>query len=466
MSDVNPRREQQRAAIETVLDLFATATGIPITLYEFPADAASAPVIIISPESRQRFAAYCTRLQQYDGGQKCSLDQMERARKVFESGQPALTCCHAGLYNKVAPILDEDGRSRAVVSYGEARLRDVGDECYVAPARERHASAARGLQLPMAEAKQFGELYDKTKELTYEEFEGLSSALNKTIQLLYTFIDQGEQMQRARDQLNHEMQTPIQDVLGRSELLVMLWPALHMDEALRQRAGLPEVTYEGLKGRILEVFTAANRLRTVAETMSLGANMAAYLFSSEPLLDVLYAAKANYEDEAKARMIEFEFDLRLKGDALIECSRQHLQLALNNLIFNAVKYSYAGGQGRRRFVRVSAQSESDVFVLRITNYGIGILPEEISGGKIFEDEYQGQLRRGESRTGSGKGLYFAKSIIERHHGRIEVQSNPVNAEIAADDEKQTPYVTRVTVALPYTQSREAITHAKDYRVVG
>jgi signal transduction histidine kinase len=259
-------------------------------------------------------------------------------------------------------------------------------------------------------------------------------------------------MQRKTDQLSHEMQTPIQDVLAKTDNVLTLWPALAMDDAQLQKAGLPHTTLDDLHRRVRQAWYASRRLRTVAQTLTLGSYMADYRFAECSLLPLLYDAKANYMAEAQSRHIDIE--IRMRQDVgeppIIECSPEHLQLVLNNLMHNAVKYSYKGGEWRRRYVRVSGQFAGDRFELVFANYGIGILPDEIQSGKIFEDGYQGALRQGEFRTGSGKGLFFVKSVIERHHGEIEITSDPRSDDESGSDDKL-PYLTRVTLFLPRRQ---------------
>jgi signal transduction histidine kinase len=450
------RQGEQRAAKQAVLDLFATSTGIPITLYEFPNGALADPDLIESEESRARYARHCCRIQEYDGGAACRDDQIARAREVFLSGKPLLKCCHAGMYNEAVPILDEENKPRAVVTYGEVQL--IGDT-YQQESLDHHNQAvgklhlAGKLRLPVLQASTLRQFQLQAKRLTREQFEGFGVVLRKTIHLLYALIDQDEQMRRRTDHLSHEIQTPIQDVLGKVDNLLTLWPALDMDEAQRIKAGLPATTLADLHSRLTEVWDAAMRLRTIAQTLTLGNYLATYRFEVLSLLPMLQEARSNYAAEAASRQIGIDIRLRpAKGEGapMLECSREHLQLALNNLVHNAVKYSFRGSESRHRYVRIDGRFVGDAFLLTVENYGIGILLEEIESGKIFEDGYQGQLRQGEYRTGSGKGLYFVKRIIAHHHGHLEVKSE-LRTDQEPDPAGKQPYLTRVIVRLPRQQ---------------
>jgi signal transduction histidine kinase len=83
--------------------------------------------------------------------------------------------------------------------------------------------------------------------------------------------------------------------------------------------------------------------------------------------------------------------------------------------------------------------------IEIENYGVGILPEEITSGIIFEYGYRGKLSYDWNRTGSGIGLSEALKIAKKHGGNIWITSRPVAAP--KGDEK-IPYLTRVKIRLP------------------
>lgn len=89
---------------------------------------------------------------------------------------------------------------------------------------------------------------------------------------------------------------------------------------------------------------------------------------------------------------------------------------VGNLIGNAVKFSGRGGE-----VRVSAEREPDGGVrIEVADTGVGIDPAELP--HIFERFYRGSQSNEARGTGSGLGLSIVKSIVDMHHGTIEVES--------------------------------------------
>jgi signal transduction histidine kinase len=92
----------------------------------------------------------------------------------------------------------------------------------------------------------------------------------------------------------------------------------------------------------------------------------------------------------------------------------------------------------------------------IENYGVGILAEERDA--IFQDGVQGKLTQGEYRTGAGKGLFFTKQVIDRHHGKIKVTSRKMSEETHPEGQ---PHLNQFTVYLPYEQPKEGSPHEDD-----
>ena len=86
-----------------------------------------------------------------------------------------------------------------------------------------------------------------------------------------------------------------------------------------------------------------------------------------------------------------------------------------NLIDNAVKYSPSGG-----VVEVVAAMRNGCVRVEVADEGPGIAPEDRT--LIFEKF--GRAHGGQTKPGSGLGLFIARSIAEAHGGSLDVQSEP------------------------------------------
>lgn len=104
------------------------------------------------------------------------------------------------------------------------------------------------------------------------------------------------------------------------------------------------------------------------------------------------------------------------GPITVHCDGLRLEQVLVNLMTNAIKYSPAGGQ-----VVVKVATQGEWAMLSVSDQGIGIPPDQQAA--IFEPFHRvAQATAGIA--GSGLGLAVSKRIVERHGGRIEVESEP------------------------------------------
>jgi two-component system phosphate regulon sensor histidine kinase PhoR len=113
-----------------------------------------------------------------------------------------------------------------------------------------------------------------------------------------------------------------------------------------------------------------------------------------------------------------EKNLVLKKDiqaAMVPADEDLLREVIINLLDNAVKYTLAGGT-----ILIGTRQTNDRFECFIEDTGIGI-PEE-SLPRLFERFYRVDKARSRDLGGTGLGLSIVKHIMERHGGKVAVQS--------------------------------------------
>lgn len=96
-----------------------------------------------------------------------------------------------------------------------------------------------------------------------------------------------------------------------------------------------------------------------------------------------------------------------------------IEQVLNNLVYNAVKYTPEGGTIGIQFALQHSAAQGE-FIIKVTDTGPGI--DECSLPHIFDRFYQGG--RAQKSRGAGLGLAIAKQIVLRHGGQIGVESRP------------------------------------------
>ncbi|MBS5793459.1 MAG: HAMP domain-containing protein [Clostridiales bacterium] len=98
---------------------------------------------------------------------------------------------------------------------------------------------------------------------------------------------------------------------------------------------------------------------------------------------------------------------------LIDTDR--INQVLNNVISNAIKYSYDG-----KDINIFIEENEENFIVNIKDNGIGIPKEDI--GRIFERFYRVDKARSRAMGGNGLGLSIAKEIMLEHNGDIKAYS--------------------------------------------
>ncbi len=125
-------------------------------------------------------------------------------------------------------------------------------------------------------------------------------------------------------------------------------------------------------------------------------------------------------DSMRARAAANGLVLRLEpseGSVTITGDHTLLRQAIGNLVDNAIKYTPSGGEVS---VGMEVDEARGEVVIHVRDTGIGIAPENQL--RLFEKFYRIRRREAGNIPGTGLGLALVRSIIERHGGRVWVES--------------------------------------------
>ncbi len=115
-----------------------------------------------------------------------------------------------------------------------------------------------------------------------------------------------------------------------------------------------------------------------------------------------------YPERFKADIDDGEYELY--GDRLM------LQMAVSNLVENAIKYSAAG-----KPIQIRVFYKNKHICLHVTDEGVGIPDSEKN--KIFRKFYRVGNENTRKTKGTGLGLYLTHKIVQQHKGKITVKDH-------------------------------------------
>lgn len=205
---------------------------------------------------------------------------------------------------------------------------------------------------------------------------------------------------------SHELRTPITAL---KNFIILLQDAADED---------PQVRAEFLS----ESQTQVERLEWITSNLLDLSRLDAGLYHLEmqplSLSDLIRSAASPFISIAQSREISLTIDLPKQDTELIG-DGSRLELALSNLIDNALKFTPTGGN-----VNLSANLEADQVQIYIRDSGMGIPVEDLP--HIFDRFYRG---RHPEISGSGLGLSIVKSILQAHHGEVQVAETSATGTI-------------------------------------
>lgn len=143
-------------------------------------------------------------------------------------------------------------------------------------------------------------------------------------------------------------------------------------------------------------------------------------FTSEKIAlhDMLADVILTFEDAIEQKGLELECDL---DEVVFVSSKSNLEIAVSNLISNAVKFTERGGK-----IKISLKKiDNNSVKIEVSDTGCGISPDV--GSRIFDKFYQGDTSH--SQEGNGLGLALVKRVIDLIGGEISVSSEPGKGSI-------------------------------------
>jgi heavy metal sensor kinase len=232
-----------------------------------------------------------------------------------------------------------------------------------------------------------------------DEVDELAQSFNETLSRLENSVGQMKQFTAS---ISHELRTPLTALRGEAEVALL---EAHSVEDYQRLLSSQLEEFDKLTRMINDLLVLANaeagEIRWAEQKVDLSVLAASLADQLEPVA----AAK-----EIGLKTVA-EPNIQVCGDA------SWLERVVLNLLDNALKFTPKGGH-----IQMSVASENRYAALRVEDTGMGILPEAVP--HIFDRFYRAEPSRSKGAPGVGLGLALARWIVEKHRGRIAVESQP------------------------------------------
>lgn len=310
-------------------------------------------------------------------GQSLQLANVADANEIRPASRAFLESIDVGAM-LITPVITSKGPTAAIVLLTHGRTYDWPPE-----AEPLTTAVADDLATALTHArlyKQEAEMVRQLRELDQAQSDFVSS-------------------------VSHELRTPLTSIRGYVEMLAD-GDAGELDAEQLEMLAVVERNADRLLALIEDLLTLSR-----IESGSFRAALAP-VHLSEITEALLAEMDAQPSGNGVQLISEIDSDLPpVLGDA------SQLERVLMNLLSNAIKFSPDGG-----LVRVRASVDGDEVVLEVSDEGVGIPLEDQD--KLFNRFFRSSVAQERAIQGTGLGLVIVKSIVENHHGRIDVCSRP------------------------------------------
>jgi two-component system sensor histidine kinase VanS len=214
--------------------------------------------------------------------------------------------------------------------------------------------------------------------------------------------------------LAHDLKTPLTSVIG---YLTLLKDEDNISEEIRRKyLSISLEKSERLEDLINEFFEITRFNLTALHLDISKINL------TRMIEQIAYEFKPVFAEK------DLKYEIVLDPDIMIKCDASKIRRVFDNIIKNAVNYSF-----NDTTISISGGREDGKVKLKFRNHGNTIPPEKLD--RIFEQFYRLDDARGTRTGGAGLGLAIAKEIIALHGGEITAgsENGMIEFEVAIPD---------------------------------
>ena len=200
----------------------------------------------------------------------------------------------------------------------------------------------------------------------------------------------------------HDLRSPFNIILGYIRLLKTGYDEfddVERKEFVAEIDKASENTFELLESLLLWAKSQNDKIELVKEDLN--------------LKDVIHETVSVYFPGAGKKKIGIE--VGVSDELIIHADRSSMKTVISNLLNNAIKFTNEKGK-----VKIDAIQREHFIEISISDNGVGVPPETLP--KLFHIEESVSTRGTDNEDGTGLGLLLCKEFIEKHQGKIWVES--------------------------------------------
>lgn len=230
---------------------------------------------------------------------------------------------------------------------------------------------------------------NKHVELALKESEAKLRESNHTKNMLFNIIA-------------HDLRSPFNAILGFSNLLL----ENHTQYGEKEREEYIKVINNSTK----QAYNLLDNLLNWARTQT-----GKFVFNpkKQSLDKILTEVTKLNQNNAEMKNIKLSYSL--SEDINIYADYDMMEIILRNLISNAIKFTHKNGE-----VTINTEQDKDNVIISISDTGVGMKQEKLQ--KIFDIGKKISTSGTENEKGTGLGLILCKEFVEKHGGKIWVES--------------------------------------------
>ena len=231
----------------------------------------------------------------------------------------------------------------------------------------------------------------KKAEVAQAERQQILEEMNRTKNLFFSIVA-------------HDLKTPLHAILGFTDLLINAYDSFEVEETKRL------IKATNYSAQNLNNFL--NGLLTWVQSQLKGTQLELSQFK---ITDKVKHELQLLQESIDAKGLKINNNIDFSGEIKAEATM--IATIIRNLVANAVKFSHRNGT-----IELNSHVHLNNLVIEIKDNGVGIRKE--SQEKLFSTDVKTSTAGTESEKGTGLGLLICKEFIEKHQGRIWVESEP------------------------------------------